>query len=77
MHIETQLAESAVLWASLDPEHADGPIRHAVDAAIGVAQGAIQIHGAMGFTWEMGLHYHLRSMLTWRELLGPAVARSR
>jgi alkylation response protein AidB-like acyl-CoA dehydrogenase len=69
MHIETQLAETAVLWASVEPAEAHRPVRFAVDAAIGVAQGAIQVHGAMGFTWELGLHYYLRSMLVRREML--------
>jgi len=69
MHIETQLAETAVLWASLEPDVAHRPVRFAVDAAVRVAQDAIQVHGAMGFTWELGLHYYLRSMLVRRELL--------
>jgi alkylation response protein AidB-like acyl-CoA dehydrogenase len=72
MHIETQLAETAVLWASLEPAEAHRPVRFAVDAAIGVAQDAIQVHGAMGFTWELGLHFYLRSMLVRRELLHGA-----
>lgn len=69
MHIDTQLAESAVLWASLEPEQAHRTVSFAVDAAIRVAQSAIQVHGAMGFTWELGLHYFLRTMLVRRELL--------
>jgi alkylation response protein AidB-like acyl-CoA dehydrogenase len=69
MHIETQLAETAVLWASVEPAEAHRPVRFAVDASIGVAQSAIQVHGAMGFTWELGLHYYLRSMLVRREML--------
>lgn len=69
MHIEVQLAESAVLWASLEPGESRQVARYAVDAGIRVAQEAIQVHGAMGFTWELGLHYYLRSMLVRRELL--------
>ena len=71
MHIEVQLAESAVLWACLEPDQSRRATRYAVDAAIRVAEGAIQVHGAMGFTWEMGLHFYLRSMLVRRELLSP------
>ena len=69
MHIEVQLAESAVLWASLEPDQPRPVTQHAVDAAIRVAEDAIQVHGAMGFTWELGLHFYLRSMLVRRELL--------
>jgi alkylation response protein AidB-like acyl-CoA dehydrogenase len=69
MHIETQLADSAVLWACFEPEEAGRAVTYAVDAAVRVAQSAIQVHGAMGFTWEMGLHFYLRSMLLRRELV--------
>lgn len=69
MHIEVQLADSAVLWASLEPDEPRQVARYAVDAAIRVAEEAIEVHGAMGFTWELGLHYYLRSMLVRRELL--------
>jgi alkylation response protein AidB-like acyl-CoA dehydrogenase len=69
MHIEVQLGESAVLWASLEADQTRRVARYAVDAAIRVAESAIQVHGAMGFTWELGLHYYLRSMLVRRELL--------
>ncbi len=69
MHIEVQLAQSAVLWACLEPAQSPRVTRYAVDAAVRVAEEAIQVHGAMGFTWEMGLHFYLRSMLVRRELL--------
>jgi hypothetical protein len=72
MHIEVQLAESAVLWASLEPDQTRRVCQYAVDRAIGVAEDAIQVHGAMGFTWELGLHFYLRSMLVRRELLSTA-----
>jgi alkylation response protein AidB-like acyl-CoA dehydrogenase len=72
MHIDVQLAESAVLWACFEPEQSRRVTRYAVDSAIRVAEGAIQVHGAMGFTWELGLHFYLRSMLVRRELLSGA-----
>jgi alkylation response protein AidB-like acyl-CoA dehydrogenase len=28
-----------------------------------VVEGAIQVHGGMGFTWELGLHLHYRRVL--------------
>ncbi|WP_207307865.1 hypothetical protein, partial [Arthrobacter sp. S39] len=30
----------------------------------------LKVHGAMGFTWEMGLHYYLRHMLMAQEIIG-------
>jgi alkylation response protein AidB-like acyl-CoA dehydrogenase len=40
-----------------------------------VAENAIQLHGAMGFTWEMPLHRWLRRIQTASAVLPAAVAR--
>lgn len=68
MHSEVQLAETAVIWASLEADHSHRAARYALDSTVKIAESAIQVHGAMGFTWEMGLHYYLRSVLARREL---------
>jgi len=47
---------------------ADDVVRRAVvgakmladEAAIGNVRTAIQVHGGMGFTWELPLHLHLK-----------------
>lgn len=36
----------------------------AITGGIAIAEGAIQIHGGMGFTWEVPLHFHLRHIRT-------------
>lgn len=69
MHSQAEYADSAVVWGSHEPANAQRAARYALNTAIKVAQGAVQVHGGMGFTWELGLHYHLRSMLMWRELV--------
>ena len=68
MHSQAEYADTAVVWASQEPADAERASRYALDTAVKVAQSAIQVHGGMGFTWELGLHYYLRSMLMWREL---------
>ncbi|MCW2682050.1 MAG: hypothetical protein JWM62_3451 [Frankiales bacterium] len=68
MHAQAEYADAAVVWAAHEPANAERASRYALNAAVQVAQGAIQVHGGMGFTWELGLHYYLRSMLMWREL---------
>ncbi|MGH8907497.1 MAG: acyl-CoA dehydrogenase family protein [Egibacteraceae bacterium] len=40
------------------------------DAAIACAQGAIQVHGGIGFTWEHDLHIYLRRARSGAALLG-------
>ena len=69
MHSMAEYADTAVVWSSHEPHNAVRPTLYALDTAILVAQSAIQVHGGMGFTWEMGLHYYLRSMLMRRELV--------
>ncbi len=32
----------------------------ALDAAVGAAQGSLQVHGGIGFTWEHPVHHYLR-----------------
>ena len=69
MHSEVPYAESAVIWASLEPQNARRAASYPLDTAIEVAESSIQVHGGMGFTWEMGLHFYLRSMLVRRQLV--------
>jgi len=67
--IAVELAESAIIWASRD-EHASGRVvASAVDGCIRAAELVLQVHGGVGFTWELGLHYYLRHMLIVRELV--------
>ncbi|MGH8900073.1 MAG: acyl-CoA dehydrogenase family protein [Egibacteraceae bacterium] len=44
----------------------------ASDAAVACAQGAIQVHGGIGFTWEHDLHLYLRRARSGAALLGTA-----
>ena len=75
MHAKAEYADAAVVWAAHEPDDAERASRYALGAAVEVAQSAIQVHGGMGFTWELGLHYYLRSMLMWRELASGTRAR--
>lgn len=69
-------AETAVLWASSD-HFREGTesistrrlTLHALATAREVIESAIQIHGGMGFTWEMGVHVYLRHVVALRELV--------
>ena len=63
-----ELAETAVILASQDRERAAAATRYAFDASLKVAEMAIQVHGGIGFTWEMGLHMYVRHISALREL---------
>jgi alkylation response protein AidB-like acyl-CoA dehydrogenase len=67
-HILVQEAESAVIWGSLEPHRAHQASLLAMDNAARVIEIAIQAHGGLGFTWEMGLHMFLRHTVALRDL---------
>ncbi|AWK72660.1 hypothetical protein CBI38_14880 [Rhodococcus oxybenzonivorans] len=68
-HICAEQSDTSALWAAADPARAFEVSVHAIEQAVGVAERAIQVHGGMGFTWEMGLHFYLRHLLTLRDLV--------
>lgn len=67
--ILSETAETAVIWASLHPEDAIRGSLFAIDRSIAVGELVLQVHGGIGFTWELGLHFFLRRMVSARELV--------
>lgn len=67
-HILAEQAETAAILASLEPDRAVAASRFAFDSSLRVIEIAIQVHGGLGFTWEMGLHMYLRHVGALREL---------
>jgi alkylation response protein AidB-like acyl-CoA dehydrogenase len=67
-HLLSEQAETAVIVASLEPERAESVSRFAFDTSLRVIEIAVQVHGGLGFTWEMGLHMYLRHVSALREL---------
>ena len=72
----TERAETAVLLAASAPradDYAVPPGRlvwHALVTAQEVIESAIQVHGGIGITWEMGVHLYLRHVIALRDLAG-------
>lgn len=68
---------SAIDRCFLSSEPADLRVRSAFlfacDVGVKAAEGAIQLHGGMGFTWDMPMHRHLRQIRA-QALLGGAEA---
>ena len=67
-HLLAEEAETAVILASLVPERAAQASAFAFDSSLRVIEIAVQAHGGLGFTWEMGLHMFLRHVSALREL---------
>jgi hypothetical protein len=60
---DLQLAQTALICATQDSRQAHGAAHVIVSLTRNVCEGAIQLHGGIGYTWELGLHYYLRHVL--------------
>jgi alkylation response protein AidB-like acyl-CoA dehydrogenase len=76
--LEIEAAKTAVLHAGWAVDH-DQPDLEVVsllclavsgDSYLGVAKAAIQVHGAIGFTWEHDAHLFLKRATAGRQLFG-------
>lgn len=67
--ILSETAETAVIWSSLHPQDSIRGSLFAIDRSISVGELVLQVHGGIGFTWELGLHFYLRRMVSARELV--------
>jgi alkylation response protein AidB-like acyl-CoA dehydrogenase len=72
--ISVQEAESAVIWGAADAPRLYAALEVAFDSALRTAEIAVQAHGGIGFTWELGLHVYLRQIVTLRQLAMPLAA---
>ena len=68
-HMNVEQAETATIWGSLDPSNAHRSSVHSLNLSIRAIELSIQVHGGMGFTWEMGLHFYLRHAIALREMV--------
>ena len=50
---------------------------YACDTAVAVAGSAMQLHGGIGYTWESGIHVHLKRAALNRSLFGSPVEHRR
>ena len=75
-HISSQMAETAAIWASLDEANAIRSALHSFDESIAAIELALQVHGGLGFTWEMGIHFYLRHATFLRELSRGVATRA-
>jgi alkylation response protein AidB-like acyl-CoA dehydrogenase len=81
MQTRVSVAQAAVYAAgvTLDDPSVGDPVRAAATAKITAghaallnAKGSIQVHGGMGFTWEVDAHLHLKRAWVWDTHFGSA-----
>lgn len=76
MHCSRELAASALAWACADPQNVGGALRSALGHSLLVAEKAVQVHGAIGYTWEGALHRYYRHVMSMRRLVLAAVGEA-
>lgn len=77
MYIATEQARAAVQFAAIESAYAvdavssevASVVRWVLQSAIKVFEDAIHLHGAMGYSWEIDVHLHLRRALAVRSAL--------
>ncbi|WP_072801518.1 acyl-CoA dehydrogenase family protein [Rhodococcoides yunnanense] len=62
--IAVEAAETALIWGSQRQENAFRASVFATDRCVDAAEIAVQVHGGLGFTWEAGLHFPFRKLLS-------------
>lgn len=75
-HMAAEHAETAAIWASLEPAHSDAAVRQSFRESVKSIQLSIQVYGGLGFTWEMGVHFALRHVWALRELAEGVAGRA-
>jgi len=82
MHVQAEALRSLVLFAGWAADSAPDQValaalaacRYGCDVSGDIIEGAIQLHGGIGFTWEYDLHLFLRRVKTIEALWRPGLA---
>jgi alkylation response protein AidB-like acyl-CoA dehydrogenase len=73
MHCGVELATSALAWACFEPGDAARALTVAQGHCLQVAEGAVQVHGGIGYTWEAVPHRYYRHIMSMRRVIAAAV----
>ncbi len=68
MHRDAEFGWSGVVWAAQGGDDGLEAAQAAIGLAADVIRGAIQVHGGIGYTWELGLHRYLRHAMAVADL---------
>jgi hypothetical protein len=71
---DVEMSRTALVWAANSPADAARAATVTLGWCESVADGAIQLHGGYGFTWEAGLHFVRRHLSCLGEVLAAAGA---
>ena len=68
--IAVESADAAVLRTSLMDQAFGQSAEYSVNRCLDAAELVLQVHGGLGFTWEMGLHHYLRHIMMAKDIIG-------
>lgn len=74
MHCNVELARSGVTWYSAHPEEMAGTVGTVLQMCSTVVEGAVQVFGGIGYTWECDLHFALRHVAQAHRIVTALVA---
>jgi alkylation response protein AidB-like acyl-CoA dehydrogenase len=73
MHCNVELARSGVAWYCSEPRSMPGTVGTVLQMCSTVVEGAIQVFGGIGYTWECDLHFALRHVAQSHRLITALV----
>lgn len=74
--IAVESADAAVLRASSIDDIRGGSARYSANRCLDAAELVLQVHGGIGFTWEMGLHFYLRHIIMAKDIISGLLSWS-
>jgi alkylation response protein AidB-like acyl-CoA dehydrogenase len=74
LHCELELARAGIAWSCAERESISAATPAVLAHCLTIAEGCVQIHGGIGYTWESGIHWYYRHVMALRRLVVAAVA---
>jgi alkylation response protein AidB-like acyl-CoA dehydrogenase len=73
MHAALEEARSALVWSAIESSDTKRATSAAFELCRVVIEGAVQVHGGVGFTWDIPLHHYLRHVVVLARLSRSAL----
>ena len=68
MHCALELSRGALVWCCVEPGAVANATRAVLEHCLRVAEGCVQVHGGIGYTWEAAVHRYYRHIMSLRRL---------
>jgi alkylation response protein AidB-like acyl-CoA dehydrogenase len=72
LHCNVELSRSAIAWAVAEPDGVPAATRAVFEHCLRIAEGCVQVHGGIGYTWEAPVHRYYRHVMSLRRVAAAA-----